>query len=80
MRRGTNPDIIIRTPDGSHMAVAMTSTDYVLPAETPEPEGPSHLLAIEGLWQAVEFIERWQQQAQLFPPPERLPDTDYDGS
>ena len=64
------------------MAVAMTSTDYVLPVTTRQSADPTHLLAIEGLWQVVEFIKRsGQQEREPQPLRSELPDdTDYDSN
>ena len=67
VRRGPDPDLIIRMPDGYHGAIAASLTDY---AGTPETD-PSYteppLLSLEGLWQMAQFIE---QQRQLHPLPE----------
>ncbi len=61
MRRGHDPDLIIRLPDGSHAAVAMSSTDYT-PAPDLEPlPGPPPLLDIDGLRQVVQFMDRLRQ-------------------
>ena len=51
IRRGPDPDLIIRMPDGYHGAIAASLTDYagVSPADGGPRELP--LLSIEGLWQ-----------------------------
>jgi hypothetical protein len=58
IRRGPDPDLIIRMPDGYHGAIAASLTDYagVSPAEGGPRELP--LLSIEGLWQIAQFIEQ----------------------
>jgi hypothetical protein len=65
IRRGPDPDLIIRMPDGYHGAIAASLTDYV--GLSPADHGPSELplLSIEGLWQIAQFIE---QQRCLHPP------------
>ena len=69
IRRGANPDLIIRLPDGTHAAVAMSATDYeaasvTLPSPAPDPS----LLALDGLRQIAQFIERLRQEGR-FPSP-----------
>jgi hypothetical protein len=61
VRRGTDPDIIVRHPDGSHAAVAMSWTNYAVPAGTEPPSTPPHLLDFTGLCQAVQLIDRIRQ-------------------
>ena len=67
VRRGPDPDLIIRMPDGYHGAIAASLTDY---AGTPEADPSSTeppLLSLEGLWQMAQFIE---QHRHLHPLPE----------
>jgi Family of unknown function (DUF5372) len=56
VRRGPDPDLIIRMPDGYHGAIAASLTDYAgaSPADPAAAEPP--LLSIEGLWQIAQFI------------------------
>src|SRR2546421_1653008 len=54
VRRGPDPDLIIRLPDGYHGAIAASLTDYGGPVD-PDLCGAPPLLSIEGLWQ----IARW---------------------
>lgn len=61
IRRGTDPDLIVRLPDGTHAAVAMSLTDYAGLTNPPPSESPP-LLALAGLRQLVQLIEQWQQQ------------------
>jgi len=61
IRRGRDPDLIIRHPDGFNAAVAMSSTDYGLPPNSDPPFGPFHLLDVEGLRQAAHLIDRLGQ-------------------
>lgn len=63
IRRGEHPDLIVRLPDGTHIAIAMSLTDY---AGTPgvTPAGPPHLLALTGLRQAAQFLERLRQEGR----------------
>jgi hypothetical protein len=56
LRRGVQPTLIIRTPAGHHLAIAMESTDYLVTEEVAAPVVPPHLLDIEGLWHIARFI------------------------
>ena len=58
VRRGRDPDLIIRMPDGYHGAIAASLTDYV-GVSLPDPEvGTLSLLSLEGLWQIAQLIEQ----------------------
>jgi Family of unknown function (DUF5372) len=66
IRRGVDPDLILRLPDGSHAAIAMSSTDY---DETPgHPVAPSSpelpLLDLQGLRQIVDLVEQLRQDGR----------------
>ena len=62
IRQGVDPDLIVQLPDGTHTALAMSSTDYAgTPAAAP-PGDPTPLLALEGLRQVVRLVERCRQQ------------------
>jgi hypothetical protein len=64
IRRGPDPDLIIRMPDGYHGAIAASLTDY---SGSPDPEvyaTQPPLLSIGGLWQIAQWIEQQQYQAQ----------------
>jgi hypothetical protein len=62
IRRGVDPDLIVRLPDGSHAAIAMSGTDYAqLPSLEVSSESPP-LLALDGLRQAAQFIEQLRQE------------------
>ncbi len=65
VRRGSDPDLIIRMPDGYHGAIAASLTDYAgaSPEASDLPAQP--FLAIEGLWQIAQFVE---QEHRLHPP------------
>jgi Family of unknown function (DUF5372) len=57
LRRGADPDLIVRLPDGRHAAIALSSTDYAaLPGDTPEP-APRHLLDLAGLRQVISLLD-----------------------
>ena len=63
LRRGANPTLVIRASDGRHMAIALEATDYVPGgAKVDGYKGSPHLLDIEGLWQAAQFIAELQQR------------------
>ena len=82
IRRGRDPDLIIRLPNGNHTAVAMSLTDYA-PTPPIEPSsGPLPLLDLEGLHQVVKFIDRLRQEGryplEAEPGSCPIPDPSYD--
>jgi len=62
VRRGADPDLIVRLPDGTHTALAMSSTDYAATPGAAPPEEPAHLLALDGLRQMVHLLASIHQQ------------------
>jgi hypothetical protein len=58
VRRGRDPDLIIRLPDGYHGAIAASSTDYAPLSEAQACGEPPPLLSLAGLWQIAQFIEQ----------------------
>jgi hypothetical protein len=74
IRRGVDPDLVIRLADGSHAAIAMSSTDY---GEAREPSNPTSgpdlpLLDLQGLRQIVCLVDQLRQDGRL-PKPRRRP-------
>ena len=63
IRRGADPDLIVRLPDGMHGAVAMSWTDYAGIADIPSTEPPP-LLALAGLRELVQRVAQRQQQSR----------------
>lgn len=61
VRRGVDPDLIVRLADGLHAAIAMSWTDYTAPLDRDPPPVATPLLDIDGLRQVVQFIERLRQ-------------------
>jgi hypothetical protein len=58
VRRGVDPDLIIRHPDGFHMAIAMSCTDSAGASPLrPQDLAPPILLDFAGLCQMAQFIE-----------------------
>ena len=72
IRRGVNPDLVIRLADGSHAAIAMSFTDYGETAEpTNAPSSPDlPLLDLQGLRQIVLLVDQLRQDGRL-PKPRR---------
>src|SRR5262245_46035671 len=69
-RQGADPDLIVRLPDGTHTALAMSSTDYAgAPADAP-PQHPAPLLALDGLRQVVRLVACCRQRARGPTPPD----------
>jgi hypothetical protein len=58
IRRGLDPDLIVRLPDGHHAAIAMSGTDYASPPEGEAPPRPDHLLDFHGLRQIHLLLDR----------------------
>jgi Family of unknown function (DUF5372) len=66
IRRGRNPDLIVRLPDGSHAAIAMSLTDYgASTGPVPIPVTAPHLLSLPGLRQLAQLMERRRQEGRL---------------
>ena len=64
IRRGRDPDLIIRLPNGTHAAVAMSLTNYAPTPDIELPPDPPPLLDIDGLRQVVQFIDRLRQEGR----------------
>ena len=56
VRRGRDPDLIVRLPDGFHGAIAASLTDYAGAAPVDPTAGEPPLLLLEGLWQIAQWI------------------------
>jgi hypothetical protein len=62
IRRGPDPDLIIRLRDGTHTAIAMSWTDYAASPEPTPSAGVIPLLDLEGLRQMVAFLDHLRGQ------------------
>ena len=58
-------------PDGRHAAIALSSTDYASPLESPPTMAAEHLLDLDGLRQVIKLLDRLAQ-------PERATSTSGD--
>src|SRR5512135_1451942 len=58
LRRGLDPDLIVRLPDGHHAAIALSGTDYASPPKGETPPPPDHLLDLDGLRQVRMLLDR----------------------
>ncbi len=56
VRRGPDPDLIIRMPDGYHGAIAASLTDYAGASEAASSVTEPPLLALEGLWRMPNLL------------------------
>ncbi|MBV8611131.1 MAG: hypothetical protein JO034_27180 [Singulisphaera sp.] len=63
LRRGRDPDLIVRLPEGRHAAIALSSTDYAPPLEGLPPPSAEHLLDLGGLRRVLQLLERIAQRA-----------------
>jgi hypothetical protein len=62
LRRGSNPDLVVRLPDGSHAAIAVSLTDYGRASdESGSPPLSSSLLDLEGLRELARLIAQLRQ-------------------
>ena len=64
IRRGADPDLIVRLPDGLHAAIAMSWTDYAASTDPDPPPVATHLLDIKGLHQAAQLIEQIRREGR----------------
>jgi hypothetical protein len=65
VRRGTEPDVILRLPDGSRAAIALSWTDYGNAALPEQLASELPLLDLTGLRQAAQLIEQMRQEGRL---------------
>ena len=74
IRRGVDPDLILRLADGTHAAIAMSWTDYgAAQGPSAAPSGSAlPLLDLQGLRQIVRLFEHLRQEDR-FPTPRRRP-------
>ncbi len=72
IRRGVDPDLVLRFTDGSHAAIAMSWTDYgEASGRPPVPNAPDlPLLDLQGLRQIVYLFDQLRQDDR-FPKPRR---------
>ena len=74
IRRGVDPDLILRLADGTHAAIAMSWTDageeQALSAAQSERDLPR--LALQGLRQLLQLFDQLRQEGR-FPKPQRSP-------
>ncbi len=61
VQRGADPDLLVERPDGCHVKVSMSWTDYA-GAEKAEPHIAPALLDINGLRQVVHLIEALRRE------------------
>ena len=67
IRRGIDPDLIVRLPDGHHVAIAMSGTDYANPGQFAVSLSIPHLLDFQGLHQTAELVEHMIRQDHTDP-------------
>jgi Family of unknown function (DUF5372) len=61
IRRGNDPDLIVVAPDGRHIAIALSSTDYGSSPEIPPTVTARHLLDLDGLRRVIQLLDRLAQ-------------------
>src|SRR5436305_5778819 len=67
LRRGVDPDLIVRFPDGRHVAIALSGTDYLSAPEADPPPRPVHLLDLHGLRQILQVLDRFRSDRPTAP-------------
>jgi hypothetical protein len=67
VRRGRDPDLVVRLPDGHHAAIAMSWTSSSPPAPLEAPPITPHLLDLNGLRQIVQLLEHIRNEGR-YPP------------
>jgi hypothetical protein len=67
IRRGADPDLIVRLPDGHHAAIAMSCTDYAASDNSTSFSTTDHLLDFHGLRQVAQLIEQIHQKESHAP-------------
>ena len=74
IRRGIDPDLILRLPDGTHAAIAMSWTDAgeEQPFSAAQSDSAAPLLDLQGLRQIIDLVDQLRQQRR-FPKPRRPP-------
>ena len=66
VRHGESPAVIVRLPDDSHAAVALSATDYAAdPSVVLTSTAAGHLLDLQGLRQLAQFLDTLRQQGRL---------------
>jgi Family of unknown function (DUF5372) len=72
IRRGSDPDLIIRLPDGSHAAIAASSTDYATGSghEIQPSISTPPLLDLDGLFRIAQLFDQLREQGRF---PEQAP-------
>jgi hypothetical protein len=63
VRRGPDPDLIIRMPDGYHGAIAASLTDYAGPVDPDLSTAEPPLLSVKGLCLIAQWV-RQQRESQ----------------
>ena len=71
VRRGTQPDVIVRLPDGSRAALAQSWTDYGNPTPSEPTNTELPLLDLNGVRHVAQLIARLRQEGRV--PKRRAP-------
>jgi hypothetical protein len=74
-RRGIDPDLIVRLPDGRHAAIAMSSTDYLSSPEDPPRATAEHLLDLGGLRSVLQLLDLIARRPPSPPPGDAAAET-----
>jgi len=65
VRRGADPDLIVRLPDGRHAAIAQSwTTEPHRPADDERPAAAAPLLAAEGVRELATLVARLRERGR----------------
>ena len=67
IRRGVDPDLVLRLDDSTHAAIAMSWTDAGQPQEAPAPQSETNLplLDLQGLRHIVALFEQLRHEGRF---------------
>lgn len=62
--RGVDPDLTVQRPDGLHVVIPMSWTDYTTLPGSDSSSTPPHLLDLDGLRCVAQLIDRIRQEGR----------------
>ena len=67
VRRGADPDLIVRLPDGRHAAIAQSWTTEPLRPAAESPAAATSLLAADGVRELAALVARLRERGRVVP-------------
>src|SRR5262249_3108471 len=71
LRRGIDPDLVVRLPDGRHAPIRLSGTDYLAPHQGDFPPPPNPLLDLSGLRLVLQFLDHRTRYPRHPPAPDQ---------